>query len=340
VTQPEHPGEARPLLEVRDLHVSFRTPQGTVHAVNGVDFTVAPGETVAIVGESGSGKSASMMSILGLLPRATGRVERGTILFRGRDLLSLSQKELRAINGRDVGMVFQDPMSSLNPVFTVGFQLREAIRLHERVDRNAADARATELLRLVGIADPGAQLSRFPHQFSGGMRQRLMIAMALACSPALLIADEPTTALDVTIQAQILRLVRDIQDRTNMATIWITHDLGVVARITRRVMVMYGGRIVEDAPVDALYAAPRHPYSMGLLASLPLRRTDRCGPLPTIGGQPPDMMRPPRGCTFAPRCPFAVDRCREAEPPLVAERGNRRVACWRSDEIGGQSDAA
>ena len=335
-----HSAGAGPLLDVRDLHVRFHTPQGIVHAVNGVSFSIAQGETVAIVGESGSGKSASMMSILGLLPRATGKVERGSVLFRGRDLLHLTQRQLRAINGRDIGMVFQDPMSSLNPVLTVGFQLREAMQLHEQINGRDADARAEELLRLVGIPDPTKRLSNYPHQFSGGMRQRLMIAMALACRPALLIADEPTTALDVTIQAQILRLVRKIQAQTSMSTVWITHDLGVVARITKRVMVMYGGRIVEDAPVEAFYAEPRHPYSRGLLASLPLRMTTRGGSLPAIGGQPPDMMHPPAGCTFAPRCPFAVDQCREAEPPLLSEEGNRRVACWRKDEIGGRRDAA
>jgi len=329
-----------PLLDVRDLRTRFRTPQGMVHAVNGIDFALKAGETVAIVGESGSGKSASMMSILGLLPPDTAEIESGQVLFRGRDMLKMDQNELRTINGAQIGMVFQDPMSSLNPVLSVGYQLREAIRLHENVSRRAADTRAVDLLGLVGISDAARRMASYPHQFSGGMRQRVMIAIALACSPALLIADEPTTALDVTIQAQILRLVRRIQTQSDMAMIWITHDLGVVARITRRVMVMYAGTIIEDAPVDAFYANPRHPYSKGLLASLPLRNGAALDRLRTIGGHPPDMTRPLPGCAFAPRCTFAVAKCRTITPPLVAEPGGRRVACWRKDEIEGYPDAA
>jgi oligopeptide transport system ATP-binding protein len=324
-----------PLLEIKNLQTRFHTSQGTVHAVNGISFAVEAGETVAIVGESGSGKSVSMLSILRLLPEPPARVESGEALFKGRDLLKLSRKDMRGVNGADIGMVFQDPMSSLNPVLTVGFQVAEAARVHGGTSEAEARARALELLGLVGIPEVERRLADYPHQFSGGMRQRVMIAMALACRPALLIADEPTTALDVTVQAQILRLVRRIKQQLGMSVIWITHDLGVVAHLADRVIVMYAGTIVEDAPVRVLFSDPRHPYTIGLLASLPRIDADTSTALSTIGGQPPSMSKPLVGCPFAPRCPFVVERCRSDTPPLepVNENGRDRVACWRKDEI-------
>ena len=326
-----------PLLEIKDLRTRFDTPEGVVNAVNGISYWVEPGETVAVVGESGSGKSVSMMSVLRLLPSPPARIESGEVLFKGRDLLKLSKKEMRSINGADIGMVFQDPMSSLNPVLTVGYQVRETVRVHEGVSVEIAKARALDLLNLVGIPEAERRLGNYPHQFSGGMRQRVMIAMALACRPSLLIADEPTTALDVTIQAQILRLVKRLKQKLGMSVIWITHDLGVVARLAERVVVMYAGTIVEDAPVASFYVRPRHPYSIGLLASLPRLDADTSQKLHAIGGQPPSLTRLPPGCPFAPRCSFAVDKCRTEAPPLEAlnDNGRDRVACWRKDEIVG-----
>ncbi|SFZ85586.1 oligopeptide transport system ATP-binding protein [Devosia enhydra] len=325
------------LLEVRNLCTRFDTAEGTVHAVNGISYRVEPGETIAVVGESGSGKSVSMMSMLGLLPSPPARIAGGEVLFKGQDLLKLDRKAMRKLNGNEIGMIFQDPMSSLNPVLTVGFQIGEAVRVHQKLDREAARKRAEELLGLVGIPDPARRLKQFPHQFSGGMRQRVMIAMALACEPALLIADEPTTALDVTIQAQILRLVKRLRQKMGMSVIWITHDLGVVARLAERVVVMYAGTIVEDAAVSQFYARPRHPYSMGLLGSLPRLDAGPGSKLQAIGGQPPNLVRPPVGCAFAPRCRYALPLCREAPPPLeqVGPTDRDRVACWRKDEIEG-----
>jgi oligopeptide transport system ATP-binding protein len=325
------------LLEVRNLTTRFRTGDGVVTAVDGISFSVAQGETVAIVGESGSGKSVSMLSVQRLLPPHGARVEAGEVWFDGQDLLRLDRAAMRAINGRKIGMIFQDPMSSLNPVLTIGFQIGEALREHRGLDRAAARARTIGLLRLVGIPRAETRLDDYPHQFSGGMRQRAMIAMALSCDPALLIADEPTTALDVTIQAQIIRLMKRLKTELGMSLIWITHDLGVVARLADRVLVMYAGRIVEEAAVRSFYAAPRHPYSRGLLGSLPDLDADIDRTLQPIPGQPPDLSRLGDGCAFAPRCAFAVDRCLREIPPLVgsAKDPRMRVACWRADEIGG-----
>jgi oligopeptide transport system ATP-binding protein len=325
-----------PLLDVRNLITRFRTSEGVIHAVDGVSFTVEKGETVAIVGESGSGKSVSMLSIQGLLPPNSGKVEQGEVWFQGKDLLRLDRSEMRKINGAGIGMIFQDPMSSLNPVLSVGFQICEALRAHQGLDRRAARNRAVDLLSQVGIPRPESRLADYPHQFSGGMRQRVMIAIALSCNPLLLIADEPTTALDVTIQAQILRLMKQLRSALGMSIIWISHDLGVVARIADRVIVMYAGRIVEEAGVQAFYTAPRHPYSKGLLASLPRFDDDVSKPLKPIPGQPPNLASRRGGCAFAPRCSLAQDRCRSDAPPLVASGmdSRQRIACWRADEIG------
>jgi oligopeptide transport system ATP-binding protein len=325
-----------PLLDVRNLHTRFRTAEGVIHAVDGVSFTVEQGETVAIVGESGSGKSVSMLSIQRLLPPNSGKVEQGEVWFQGKELLRLERSEMRKINGAGIGMIFQDPMSSLNPVLSIGFQICEALREHQGLDRSAARDRAVELLSRVGIPRPETRLAHYPHQFSGGMRQRVMIAMALSCNPVLLIADEPTTALDVTIQAQILRLMKKLRGELGMSMIWISHDLGVVARIADRVIVMYAGRIVEEAGVQAFYTAPRHPYSKGLLASLPRFDDDVSRPLKPIPGQPPNLASRRNGCAFAPRCSLAQDRCRSDTPPLVALGADtrQRVACWRADEVG------
>jgi oligopeptide transport system ATP-binding protein len=296
---------------------------------------VESGETIAIVGESGSGKSVSMLSILRLLPEPSARVESGEVIFKGKDLLTLSPAEMRRINGAEIGMVFQDPLSSLNPVLSVGFQIKEAIKAHRSLSEQAARSETIELLRLVGIPEPENRLNDFPHQFSGGMRQRVMIAMAVSCSPSLLIADEPTTALDVTIQAQILRLIARLKAEIGMSVIWITHDLGVVARVAQRVVVMYAGRIVEDAPVMQFYSRPRHPYSIGLLQSLPRLDTDPSAELGAIGGQPPSLLDDLIGCPFAPRCGFAEARCLAEAPRLetVGDNDRDRVACWRKDDV-------
>ncbi len=323
---------SEPLLEVSDLRTVFETDEGTVRAVDGVSFAVAPGETLALVGESGSGKSVTALSILRLVPEPPGRVVAGRVLFRGRDLLGLPPREMRRVRGREISMVFQEPMTSLNPVFTCGEQIVEVLVLHERLGRRAARARALELLRLVGIPAPEQRLDEYPHQLSGGMRQRVMIAMALACRPALLIADEPTTALDVTIQAQILELLGRLRAELGMALLLITHDLGVVAEVADRVAVMYAGQVVEQAPVEGVFHATRHPYTAGLLASLP-RLGERAAALRPIPGQVPDAARFPAGCRFHPRCPVAVERCRAAEPPLEPAGPGHLSRCWRAAEI-------
>ncbi|GIX12396.1 MAG: peptide ABC transporter ATP-binding protein [Paracoccaceae bacterium] len=322
------PTDNAPVLEVSGLRTVFHTRDGDVHAVNGVSFSVGAGELLGVVGESGSGKSVTMMSLLRLLPMPPARIAGGEARLMGRDLLRLPDAELRAVRGGAVGFVFQDPMTSLNPVLTVGFQLAEPLRVHLGLSRQAARRRAAELLAMVGIPQPAARLDDYPHQFSGGMRQRVMIAMALACDPKLLIADEPTTALDVTIQAQILDLVRDLRRELGMAIIWVTHDLGVVAGIADRVMVMYGGQVVETAPVDALFATPRHPYTRALLETMPSVGEDRPGRLRSIPGQPPHLGAPPAACPFAPRCREVRDRCRRANPALVETAPGHRVACW------------
>jgi len=302
-----------------------------VRAVNSVSFEVAAGETLAIVGESGSGKSVTALSILRLIPEP-GRIENGRILFEGRDLLALDEAGIRAVRGNRIAMIFQEPMSSLNPVLTIGRQVAEPLRLHRRLKRREALDQAVDLLRSVAIPDAEKRLGDYPHQFSGGMRQRAMIAMALACHPRLLIADEPTTALDVTVQAQILELLKERTRETDSALILITHDLGVVARYADRVAVMYGGRIVESGPAGALYADPRHPYTQGLLRSVPRLEGDTGGRLASIEGQPPDLSALPVGCAFEPRCPNAHERCLEAPPPLVAHGAARAWACYRAEE--------
>ena len=323
-----------PLLEVKGLHTEFRTGAGLVRAVDGISYTVDPGETVAIVGESGSGKSVEALSILRLIPDPPGRITAGEILFDGRDLLKLDEAEMREIRGRDIGMVFQEPMTSLNPVLSIARQITETLERHQGADRATAERRALELLEMVGIADPARRLKQYPHQLSGGMRQRVMIAVALACNPKLIIADEPTTALDVTIQAQILELMKALTEKLGVAQIIITHNLGVVARYASRVNVMYAGRIVESGKADAIYHNPRHPYTMALLKSVPRLDQPRRARLDPVEGQPPDLTRLDGGCAFRPRCRFAVEQCAQARPPLaaVAEAGHLS-ACFRSAEL-------
>jgi oligopeptide/dipeptide ABC transporter ATP-binding protein len=323
-----------PLLDVRNLHTEFRTGAGVVPAVDGISYTVERGETVAIVGESGSGKTAGALSILRLIPDPPGRITQGEVFFAGRDLLRLSNDAIRQVRGGDIGMIFQEPMTSLNPVLTVGRQVTETLEQHRGADRSAAGKRAVELLGLVGIADPARRLKQYPHQLSGGMRQRVMIAIALACDPKLIIADEPTTALDVTIQAQILELMKELTRRLNVALIIITHNLGVVARYANRVNVMYAGRIVESGPASAIYHEPRHPYTMALLRSVPRLDRPRQARLDPVEGQPPDLTRLDTGCSFRPRCRFAVADCALTRPPLEPAGDARHLAaCFRSREI-------
>jgi peptide/nickel transport system ATP-binding protein len=317
------------LLEVENLQVHFRTPAGINRAVDGVSFHVDEGETLAIVGESGCGKSVTSMSMMRLIPEPPGRIA-GSVRFAGRDLLQLSDRDMRAIRGNDISMIFQEPMTSLNPVLSVGRQIGETLRLHQGLDRQAAEARAVEMLALVGIPEPARRIHEYPHQLSGGMRQRVMIAMALACSPRLLIADEPTTALDVTIQAQILKLMLDLKRRVGAAIILITHDLGVVAEIAERVMVMYAGRKVEEAPVAELFRSPRHPYTQGLLGALPKLGSSLAGEtkrLAEIPGQVPDLRMHIEGCVFAGRCPLATDLCRQFAPGLEEKSARHIAAC-------------
>jgi oligopeptide transport system ATP-binding protein len=316
------------VLEVKDLVTRFSTREGTVHAVNGVSFSLTEGETLGVVGESGCGKSVTMLSVLRLIPIPPAKIERGEALFLGRDLLKMSSSEIRAVRGAQIGMVFQDPMTSLNPVLTIGRQLTEPLEVHQNMSGSDARDRAVELLEMVGIPSAKGRLDDYPHQFSGGMRQRVMIAMALACTPQLLIADEPTTALDVTIQAQILDLVKRLREKMGMSIIWITHDLGIVAGIAHRVMVMYAGFIVERAAAGQLYANPLHPYTHGLLGSLPRVDDTTSRRLVNIEGAPPDMFVAPVGCPFAPRCTYAYDRCRAENPLLMVAETEHEVACW------------
>jgi oligopeptide transport system ATP-binding protein len=326
-----------PLLSVRDLVVRFDTEGGEVHAVNGVTLDVRAGETVGLVGESGSGKSVTSLSIMGLLPRPSGRVVSGEILFDGVDLTHVPERTMRQLRGKDISMVFQDPMSSLNPVLSIGEQVGEVVRAHERVSRAAVRQRAVELLQSVGIPRPAEQLARYPHQFSGGMRQRVMIAMALALQPRLLIADEPTTALDVTIQAQVLELLVELTRDTGTALLLISHDLGIMARVASRIVVMYAGFVVESASTRDLFARPSHPYTVGLLNSIPAIH-DRGRELRPIEGAPPDLERMPVGCSFAPRCRWRVEACWSALPSLepVGTRPAHLAACYnpvRDDEV-------
>jgi peptide/nickel transport system ATP-binding protein/oligopeptide transport system ATP-binding protein len=324
---------AAPVLDVRGLKTVFRTRSGEVHAVNNVSFSLKKGELLGVVGESGSGKSVTMMSLVGLLPTPPAEVRGGEVLLAGRDLLKISQRELQDIRGAKVGFVFQDPMTSLNPVFPVGDQIMEPLFRHQKLSKGAARARAIELLQLVGIPDAEARLKSYPHQFSGGMRQRVMIAIALACDPDVLIADEPTTALDVTIQAQILELVKELRQKLGMAIVWITHDLGVIAGIADRIMVMYGGQIVEQGAVAEVFKAPAHPYTRALLKTVPALHGPRAERLLAIEGQPPILTADPTACPFAPRCAHVHDRCRVENPRRRDLSPGHDVAChWEAPQ--------
>lgn len=325
--------QAEPVLEVKDLITRFETQDGVVHAVNDVSFTLNKGEFLGVVGESGSGKSVTMMSLLRLIPMPPGEIISGEALFDSEDLIKMEMEDLRDVRGGRIGFVFQDPMTSLNPVLKVGFQITEALTIHRGIDPRAAEDRALELLEMVGIPDAQTRMTSYPHELSGGMRQRVMIAIALACSPQVLIADEPTTALDVTIQAQIIEIVKELRDRLGTAVIWITHDLGVIASLADRVVVMYGGQIVEEGPVHELYGAPQHPYTRALLGSVP--RLDQKGAsLTNIKGSPPALYAEPTSCAFAPRCEFAYERCREENPSLSPISPTHQAACWWDMEKG------
>jgi oligopeptide transport system ATP-binding protein len=321
------------LLEVKNLVTRFYSDGSTIHAVNGISYTLDAGESLAIVGESGSGKSVGVMSLMGLIRFPPGRVESGEVIFKGRDLLKLTPDDLRKVRGNEIAMVFQDPMTSLNPVLPIGLQLIEPLQAHLGLNKAAAQKRATELLNLVGLPNAAERLKDFPFQFSGGQRQRIMIAMALACEPNLLIADEPTTALDVTIQAQIVELIKDLQQKLGMAIIWISHNLALVAGMVDKVIVMYSGYIVEQAPVDDLYERPAHPYTMGLLQAIPTLEQRAQERLASIEGMPPDLRLPAVACPFAPRCPYVVDLCRQTVPPLQPISPQHTVACWRAEEL-------
>jgi len=337
------PEAATPLLVVEDLRTVFDLRHGEVRAVDGVSFSLKPHETLAIVGESGCGKSITALSLMRLVPEPPGRIAGGRVVLEGRDLLALDEEAMRGVRGKDVAMIFQEPMTSLNPVLTIGSQIAEVVLLHENVSRKEAWAKAVDMLRLTRIPAPEQRAHEYPHQLSGGMRQRAMIAMALACNPKVLIADEPTTALDVTIQAQILDLILDLQQKLGTAVILITHDLGVVAETAHRVIVMYAGRKVEEASVEDLFARPQHPYTHGLLASiprLPLMRGDteaEGGRLQEIPGTVPALTNLPPGCVFAPRCAHALDRCRAEYPPYDEKQPGHWAACWRSRELFGDA---
>ncbi|KAB2920703.1 MAG: ABC transporter ATP-binding protein [Hyphomicrobiaceae bacterium] len=330
-----------PLLEIDDLKTYFFTRDGIVRAVDGVSFSVFPGETLAVVGESGCGKSVTSLSMMRLIASPPGRIVAGEIRLAGRNLLTLSERQMRAIRGNEISMIFQEPMTSLNPVLTIGRQIAETLVLHQHLDRSAAEARAVQMLRLVGIPEPEQRIRQYPHELSGGMRQRVMIAMALACNPKVLIADEPTTALDVTVQAQILDLMRQLKAKTGSAIVLITHDLGVVAEMAQRVVVMYAGRKVEEAPVEALFAKPRHPYTRALLGSVPRLRSSLAGNAPArlaeIPGMVPSLKEAIPGCIFAPRCAHATEHCRAEYPPLETKAAGHSVACWQADRLNGSA---
>ena len=335
------PGVDR-VLEIDDLHIEFKSPDGLVKAVDGLSYYVREGETLGVVGESGCGKSVTALSILQLIPNPPGRISGGTIHFQGKSLLDLAEDQIEAIRGNDISMIFQEPMTSLNPLYTVGKQISEALMLHQGMNRREAMDHAVEMLRRVSIPEPEARVNNYPHQLSGGMRQRVMIAMAICCNPKVLIADEPTTALDVTIQAQILDLMRGLQEDTGTAIILITHDMGVVAENADRVVVMYAGRKVEEADVDELFDNPGHPYTRGLLGSIPnleevAHYEGERGRLTEITGMVPSLSDLPVGCAFAPRCRFAVDKCNQAYPPLEETRPGHWIACWRSGELDGEA---
>jgi oligopeptide transport system ATP-binding protein len=324
-----------PLLHMKKVSTSFFTHEGEVKAVRSITLKVYPGEIVGIVGESGSGKSVSMMSVMRLIPSPPGRITGGEIWFDGRNLLSLSERDMEKVRGSQIAMIFQDPMTSLNPTLTVGYQIMEALKQHRRMAEGEARQTAITLLEKVKIPNAAERLKSYPHMFSGGMRQRVMIAMALTCKPKLLIADEPTTALDVTIQAQILKLVKDLQKEYGMSVVWITHDLGVVARLADRVVVNYSGKIVEKAPVEELFYNPRHPYTLGLLSSLPGSMEGRKSTLYAIPGQPPSLIDLPSGCAYSPRCLYASDICRTEEPELEGISKAHFAACWNMDKTEG-----
>jgi len=322
------------LLDVQGLETTFKTPDGVIHAVNGVSFNLKEGETLGVVGESGCGKSVTMHSMLRLIPTPPGKIVAGKAFFFGQDLLQMSNEEIRHVRGAQISMIFQDPMTSLNPVLTIGKQLEEPLVLHLGMTNKQAEDRAAELLSMVGIPNAKDRLKDYPHQYSGGMRQRVMIAMALSCSPQVLIADEPTTALDVTIQAQITDLVKRLRNELGMAIIWITHDLGVVAGIAQRVMVMYGGYIIEESDVKDLYVNPSHPYTIGLLGSLPRVDEKERHRLYSIEGAPPVLYSKPKACPFAPRCKWAMERCWTENPPLEPVASRHNVACWVDVKTG------
>ncbi len=327
------------LLEVKDLKTEFHTQDGIVHAVNGVSFTVDEGETLGLVGESGCGKSVSVLSIMRLIPVPPGKISNGQVLFQGRDLLKVDDEEIRSVRGNKIAMVFQDPMTSLNPVLTIGTQIGEALELHLGMTKEQARKRSVELLKMVGIPEAEGRLDDYPHQFSGGMRQRVMIAMGLSCSPQLLIADEPTTALDVTIQAQIVDIVKRLKRELGMAIIWITHDLGVIAGLADRINVMYAGFVIETAHVKELFANPVHPYTLGLLASIPRLDEIRKAKLTPIEGLPPDLIQMPPGCPFYDRCRFRTDKCAQENPVLELAAVRHSVACWNWQDVQKQRAA-
>ena len=322
------------ILNLQDLETQFRTREGTVHAVNGVSMRLKEGETLGVVGESGCGKTVTVLSMLRLIPMPPGKVVAGSAIYQGKDLLRMSDEEIRHIRGAQISMVFQDPMTSFNPVVTIGRQVTEPLEIHMGASRQEADDRAVEMLELVGIANARDRLNDYPHQFSGGMRQRVMIAMALICTPQILIADEPTTALDVTIQAQIVELVKKLRDELGMAIIWITHDLGIIAGLAHRVVVMYGGYIIEEAPVKELYANPLHPYTIGLLGSLPRLDEGKDRRLTSIEGIPPVLLEKPKYCPFAPRCKYALEHCWNENPSLIKITGDHLSACWVDPATG------
>jgi oligopeptide/dipeptide ABC transporter ATP-binding protein len=327
-----------PLLEVRNLKTYLSTSQGVVKAVDGVSYDVRVGETVALVGESGCGKTMSALSIMRLVPKPQGSIVDGEIRFQGRDLLTLDEEEMRRIRGQEIAMIFQEPMTSLNPVLTIGRQITETFEAHDSVSKDEAKKRALELLQLVGIPDPQRRFSDYPHLLSGGMRQRVMIAIALSCNPKLILADEPTTALDVTIQAQILELMRDLSAKFGVAMMIITHNLGVVARYADRVHVMYAGKVIESADAREIYQNPRHPYTLGLLRSVPRLDQPRKAKLDPIKGQPPDLWNLPGGCSFQPRCKFSVERCAQEVPPLREIGSGHQSACWVAESLVGKTE--
>jgi oligopeptide transport system ATP-binding protein len=322
------PASAEFLLRVQGLRTEFQTKGKVLAAVAGIDLELKHGETLGIVGESGSGKSVTMLSVMRLVPSPPGRIVAGQVWFGGRDLLKVSREDMRRVRGKEVAMIFQDPMTSLNPVLTISHQMIETLRVHLGLDRQAARARALELLKLVGIPDAANRLDDYPHQFSGGMRQRVMIALGLSCNPKLLIADEPTTALDVTIQAQITALVKRLRDEIGMSVIWITHDLGIVAGLADRIVVMYAGHIMENAPAEELYEHPRHPYTLGLLGAIPRLDAGGSRRLSPIPGLPPDLANPPAGCPFVPRCPFRIEKCFTERPAPMPVAPQHYSACW------------